>query len=192
MKRCFVAFALPPETRETLTRVQSGLKRLPGRAAAKIRLVARNNLHVTLKFLGSTADEQVEPVVEALRRVAAESVRPRAVVQGVRAFPSRERPRVVLAAIGQGEVAVVQLAEAIETAVEPLGFSREDRPQVPHVTLARVERASPSGPLTTWIETATAEPLGAVADGQIILFESQLSPGGSVYTPLASLPLGSP
>jgi len=190
MKRCFIALALPPETRERLARLAAGLKRLPRHAAQRLRPVAAANLHVTVKFLGPTADEQVGPVTDALRAVAAKHPLGHATLSGVGAFPSAARPRILFAALSHGHAEVAALAEAVEAAVEPLGFPREGRPHVPHVTLARVEGAKAHGPLTTWLETPPAEPFGPVDTTALVLFESALTPQGSIYTPLAQLPLG--
>jgi RNA 2',3'-cyclic 3'-phosphodiesterase len=190
MKRCFVALTLPPETREAVARLAAGLRRLPRTAAQRLRPVAPANLHVTLKFLGSTTDLQVGPIIEALRGVAAASTVARVELCGFDAFPSKTRPRVLFAAIGAGRAEVMALAEVVETAVFSLGFPREQRPPVPHVTLARVEGVKADGPITTWLRTAPTEPLGPVDGASLVLFNSELTSTGSVYTPLVRLPLG--
>jgi 2'-5' RNA ligase len=78
------------------------------------------------------------------------------------------------------------LAADVETAFEPLGFGREDRPFVPHATLGRV-RGKP-----------VKLELPAVVPGEpgfeisrVELMESRLAAGGAVYETLYSLALRS-
>jgi 2'-5' RNA ligase len=190
MKRCFVALTIPDETRTALSDLQETLRRLPSGAARKLRIVKPRNLHVTLKFLGDTIDEQIPEIIATLGEVAAGTARPTAILAGVGAFPTPARPRAVFAAFGDGRQAVADLGGAVEVALAELGFEPEKRPRVPHVTIARVEGARRDGPLTRWLETTEPAPLGPIDDAGLVLFESQLDPGGSIYRPLASLPLG--
>jgi hypothetical protein len=44
--------------------------------------------------------------------------------------------------------------------------------------------------LTTWLDATPATGLGAIDVSQLVLFESQLDPHGSIYATLASLKMG--
>ncbi len=184
--------AIADPTRAALAELQRELRALPGSAARKLRPVRPENLHVTVKFLGATPDTQVGDVVEALTAVAARTTRPDAAVEGVGAFPSAERPRVLFAALGDGREAVAALCADVQRALEPLGFAAEGRAPHPHVTLARVQAAKPRGALTIWLDRTAARAYGPVASEALILFESHLTASGAVYRPLASVPLGDP
>ncbi|MEE8408648.1 MAG: 2'-5' RNA ligase family protein, partial [Myxococcota bacterium] len=93
-------------------------------------------------------------------------------------------------AIGDGRFAVAQLGNDIEMALVPLGFEPERRSRVPHVTIARVEGARRRGKLSRWIENVEPRVYGPVLDGAVVLYESELDPGGSIYTALATLAIG--
>ena len=65
-KRCFVAVDIEDKVRKNLVPVYKGIDSLSGR----IKTVPPGNLHITLKFLGDCADEQIRGVKEVLRSIA--------------------------------------------------------------------------------------------------------------------------
>ena len=82
-----------------------------------------------------------------------------------------------------------RLAAAIDRAVAPLGFPPELREFKAHLTLGRVRGAARGEWRAALLKT------GELARGEFevreyVLFQSRLSPGGSVYTPMERFPLG--
>jgi 2'-5' RNA ligase len=155
--------------------------------ARDVAWVAPANLHVTLKFLGGVEASRVEGVAAALHEAATGLAAFDLAIEGLGAFPSRTRPRVLWAGLGVGAAVAATLAERVDTALAGLGFPAETRPFAGHVTLGRVRepRANPR----------LAEALGAqVAFGRqpvggVSLMRSDLSPRGARYQELAALPL---
>lgn len=192
-KRCFVGMRIDVAARDALITLQRQLRRLPADAAQKLKPVAADNFHVTLKFLGDTPQEKLAALQDALAATAAAAgagaLSP-PTLRGISAFPSVSRPRAIFAAIDVGRNAITALADAVETACASLGFPVEKRLRVPHVTLVRVRRARPQGPLTTFIYDHAHAPLGGIDPAHLVLFESQLRPQGSLYTPLCVFALG--
>jgi 2'-5' RNA ligase len=135
--RLFFAIAFPEPTLEALAQVVEGLR---ARAAgAPIGWEARAKLHVTSKFLGEVADEAVPALVAAARDVGTRHRPFELTVARLSAFPSEASPRILWLGIGEGSDAVAALAKDVDAALAPLGFERESRPYVPHVTLARTK-----------------------------------------------------
>jgi len=190
MKRCFVALRVNDEARDTMEAIGRRLKKLPRTAARKIRPVKPQNIHLTLKFLGATGDAQVPDLLELLELIASETTLGSSELKGLGAFPSLARPRIIYGKVATRALDVSALAEEVETLCEALGFERETRSRRPHVTIARIERAKPKGPLTTFLDEHTTCPLGALDTGALVLFESTLQPGGAIYTPLGEFQLG--
>jgi 2'-5' RNA ligase len=85
------------------------------------------------------------------------------------------------------------LQQNIDSALAALGFAREERPFVPHLTLARIrEAASPSerrsfGEL---VDSTTFEDKYPVEVEAVRLMRSQLTPAGAIYTCLSVIGLG--
>jgi 2'-5' RNA ligase len=188
MKRTFVALDVPASTRAALCEAQAGLRGLR-EPQAHIRFTVPEQLHLTLKFLGSTGDAQLTPLMGALEVVAAAAQPLDAHLGGLGAFPSPARPRALFAALAGGVERVVALMEAVETACMTLGFAPEPRPRVPHVTLARLSDVAPRSRVSRWIAEARHVSYGSVDGGALTLYESVLRPGGSLYVPLGRFPL---
>jgi 2'-5' RNA ligase len=166
----------------------AGLERLSDMGKA-VRPVREDQLHLTLKFLGDVEKSLVPAIAEGMTRAVASADAFDWALRGTGAFPSSARPSVIWAGADAGD-RFASLAEQIESACEPLGFPRETRPFRAHVTLARV-RFRPPPALAEWLhETADAE-FGPQRAEEVVLFRSELGPGGSVYTPVHVVKLAS-
>jgi RNA 2',3'-cyclic 3'-phosphodiesterase len=183
MMRCFVAIDPAAEVRARLVALRHEL----AEAGADVRWARDEGLHCTLAFLGSVEETRLDLVQEALRAAleqrAAFSMR----ALGVGAFPSSSRARVVW--VGLESEALAALAETIGGALEPLGFAREKRPFRPHVTLGRVRSRHGWPALAALLRSHENDDLGASRIEEIVLYRSDLGPGGSRYTPVWTIAL---
>ncbi len=177
--RCFVAVDLPEGMRDEIGRIQSSI------ATEELRLVRPELVHITLKFLGEVPAERVERIVEALRAIRAAPFPSR--VRGMGAFPGRSI-RVVWLGL-EGDFA--PLYGKIESALEPLGFEREERGFSPHVTLGRVSRPNSrmNQILAPKIAALSASDLGSFTVDHFNLKKSTLTRGGPLYEDLAEFHL---
>jgi 2'-5' RNA ligase len=185
--RCFIALDLPDVVREALDVTQGQLRAAAPRA--DVRWVAAAGMHLTLKFLGEVSDERLGDVRAALDRVTAETAPMELRCAGLGVFPGPSRPRVIWAGMATGLRELGLLAHALEGAVEPLGFLPERRPFRGHATLGRVRSPRGIGPLMRALERASGEEFGRWTASQIVLYRSHLRRTGSIYEPLARVPL---
>ena len=186
--RLFVAVFPPPEVRETLVRAARALT-----AGGNVRLTVPENVHLTLKFLGDVAETDLEPVKEALEPLCGEREPFEATTSGFGAFPSERRARVLWAGVGGGSEELAALARDVDAALQPLGFAREDRPYVPHITLGRA-RGRPA-PLETGADGAGLAPTMRFGVSGMNLVESVPGGGGVTYAVVRTYPfcgIGSP
>ena len=149
--------------------------------------VARDNVHLTLKFLGNVETARLADVGRALAAAAATRPAFDLEVNGLGAFPTRTRPRVLWAGVGAGAAETAAVAAGVDDALAGLGFDRESRPFAAHVTLGRVREPRVNPRLAQALEAATA--FGRQRISHISLMKSELSPRGARYTELAGLPL---
>jgi RNA 2',3'-cyclic 3'-phosphodiesterase len=170
--RLFLALRLPDPVVATLA--AWGAEQLEGAG----RLVRADQLHVTLAFLGSRPERELDPIVDALREAAARAHPIELAPRGWR--ETRSVGMVVLADAGG---AATTLADGLHGRLERLGvYRREARPWLPHVTVLRFrERPRREPPLP---ELAPFAPSDAAA------YLSRLHPSGARYEVLASTPLG--
>lgn len=187
MKRCFIALEIPAATRERLGAMAQEIGRCTG--AQKIRPVAPERMHLTLKFLGPTPEAQLEDLRGVMEAEA--STLPPLPLAGLGAFPQVHRPRILFAtlATASAEGHVRDLMLRLEKGCATLGFAPEKRAPHPHVTLARIERPLVRGPLTALIERHAQEAWGEVSRAQLLLLQSTLHPKGAIYSPLLAVPL---
>lgn len=180
--RLFVALSISDEVRESLTALLNELRC----ADSTTRWVNPEHLHVTLKFIGHVADEQLSRIAGALLEVAAPA--PIALqFRGIGFFPNDRRPTVIWARI-QAPPELAVLATRVDEALAPCGVARETRPFAPHLTLARLKEPRLSEPLRTLTANSLDRVFGNQVATQFHLMESKTKPTGAEYTTLRSFP----
>jgi len=177
MVRAFVAIDLPASLREAFSFVQEPLRQCSGR----LSIVDSPLLHITLKFLGEVPADQVVRVSDQLKTL---SFPPFSVsISGISAN-NPKHPRVIWAVVEDGGKTAA-LADAVDSAVYNLGFSRETRPFRPHITIARVKEFHPDiaraiAPLSSWAG-------GEIPVDRILLKKSTLTPKGPIYETISEV-----
>jgi RNA 2',3'-cyclic 3'-phosphodiesterase len=180
--RVFCAVELPPQVR---ARAADHATRLRNRSTeVRASWPRADNLHLTLKFLGETAQARVEALSNAASR-AALSIRPfDLTLEGAGAFPPRGSPRVLWLGINDASGGLVKLQSQLEDECEAAGFAREERPFHPHLTLARIRAPQGARELARLHrETGFAAIEFHVAE--LVVMRSELGPGGSRYTEIS-------
>ncbi len=141
------------------------------------RIVPRENLHVTLAFLGSRPAGELPAILDVLERAAADTEPLRLDVTGY-----RETRSVGMLTLADKAGAAAALAVRVHGELEQLGvYRREARPWLPHVTVLRFRerpRLQPEPPLLGWVSSDAAA------------FLSRLHPSGARYEVHDSFPLG--
>ena len=148
---------------------------------AGARWVPKDNLHLTLSFLGRVEDERIGEISAAIAEAVRGHVDFVVRLGELGAFPSTRRARVVWAGLDDPTQGTSGLADSVGDAMEILGFPREKRAFAPHVTLARIKV-----PHTVQLDEPL-EPISFPLD-RIALFESRLGRPNAVYTALATFP----
>jgi 2'-5' RNA ligase len=180
--RLFLAIEIPGEIRDALVAFVNQLKKI----APKAKWVRRENLHVTLKFLGSTDAEKLEQIETVLRGIR--SAEPVALeFRGLGFFPNEKRARVFWAGM-ESSANLRPLAGDIDRAVHQLGFPLEERPFTPHLTLARFDPPGLPPNLGAAVRQHSSRHFGSLSTLEFRLIESELKPTGAEYTTLQSFP----
>lgn len=187
--RLFVAVDLPDAARAAVAAEMAALAEV----GADVRWVRPEQLHVTLKFVGDTPPEDVDPLREALRDVPTAGAL-RLSVRGLGRFPAAGRgaPRVFWAGFDGDVDGLVTLARAVEDACAECGVERERRSFTPHLTLGRVRSGRNLRALEAVVEERGAS-FAAEVPGYVDafrLYRSELRPTGALHTVLEEYPLG--
>lgn len=182
--RCFLAVSLVDPARSAVAEYLAHLRA----TVAGVSWTRPEQLHLTLKFLGSVSPSRL-PALEARLADAFRAFGPDALdVGGVGAFPSLARPQVVW--VGVRAPSLSALADAVETSCVAEGFAPEPRTFRPHVTLGRVrERGRRATPELALLARDGDRAFGTSSLGEVALFRSVLGGGGARHSVLASFRL---
>lgn len=178
--RTFIAIELSEEIKNTLAQIQSHLKY----AGADVKWVTPGNIHLTLKFLGEVSEEKLQQVKSALEIIGKETVPFEISLKDIGAFPKIEYPRVIWVGLDKGAKESTELAGKIDEALSILGFDRDTRPFAAHLTIGRVRSAKNKLALKEKITNYHLLITDYQTIDSVILFQSTLTPTGSIYTKL--------
>ena len=170
-----MAIEVPTPALESLVRFQAQLRA----SGSDLKLVERENLHFTVKFLGEISDTQEAEVKSRLSKLSLASVDVE--LRGVGAFPKPDRPRVVWAGVSEEQRRAIELlSKEVVDSLEGIG-ERDDRPFQAHVTLARVRSPRNSRQLEALIRNNSDLPFGKVKLTELKLKSSSLTHSGPNY-----------
>ena len=112
--RAFIAAEVSPDVRLRARELTAKLSQTP----AKVKWVAPENMHLTLKFLGDVEATSIPEVCQAVAEAVGE-LRPFAVhCRGAGAFPNASRPRTIWIGVDGGADQIAVLHKAIETGTD--------------------------------------------------------------------------
>ena len=163
-ERLFIGVPLREDARESIAR--SLPKNLPGKP------VPAENWHFTLRFLGATAADARDKIVERLKTAACGApftVR----FSELGAFPKPGRARILWVGIDEG-------------AARSVGFAAEAKPFKPHLTISRIDP-----PVSVSTLVASKPSFGArMTVDSVVLYRSRLGGGPVRYEEIATIALG--
>lgn len=185
-KRIFIAINLPENVKEKLLGYQSKWPEIPARWAKK------DNIHITLVFLGYLSDEELLEVCRVTKE-AALRVQPFLITLNKICYGPPKKPARMVWAEGERSEELGKLQKELENALAGgalSNFRPENRAYIPHITLARIrqwefrqvepeERPEIDEDISLSFEVKSIE-----------VMESQLKRGGAEYIILKSVPLG--
>lgn len=170
-ERLFLGIALSDEVRHGLAAfLEAKAFPLPGDP------VPPENWHLTLRFLGMTA----EPERDQILRLLDEHMLTLPFVlgfDGLGAFAKPARATVLWLGVNRGNEELVELAAICEEVARAVGLDAEDRPFHPHITLSRIR---PSQDVRDVVDTVPPFPLAQTVE-HVTLYRSMLGRGGARY-----------
>ena len=176
--RSFIGIGLPDTVRE---RLADAIREFGGEQAP-VSWTAPENMHITLKFLGETAQSRIIEVEKGLAKVAAGFAPFSMEAAGGGIFPGKRNPRILWAGVGESLELAGKLHQTINDAMMSAGFPPEGRPFHPHITIGRVRKILPAGWGDRFLGHFAGRAFGTVPASSIILYESRLSSRGAIYS----------
>ena len=170
--RCFIAVDLPEKVKDVIVQIQNNLEK---KNLFSGKLIEKENLHLTLKFLGGLSEEKIESAKKIVSEAAAEFSSFRVSLGKTGSFPAR-KPKVLWAGVRKGREELAALSKFVSLrAKESLGIPKDSKEFIPHITLCRLssKRAPKDFYSLRFISSFTAE--------KLFLIRSELHLSGARY-----------
>lgn len=177
--RAFIALDISEEIRKELTLVQSQLKT---KLKDGISWVKPENIHISLRFLGDIRQEDIIKINEIITSLAQETKSFEISLGELGVFANINNPRVIWVGIQKGKDTTKLLQRHLEEKLKTLGFEPERQTFHPHLTLTRIKYLKDKTVLEQCLRIISPDNRLSCLIDKIILFQSTLSPQGSIYT----------
>ena len=170
--RAFIAIEVP---------FNRGIEEVQREIKGKVKKVERENMHITLKFLGEVDERTIERVKEVVEECKEE--RFSFTLKGIGFFPNDRYVRVIWIGVENYEP-IERMARCIDEKLAKMGFKRE-KSYVPHLTIARAK-----GPVDTKaLGKFSTVNFGTVDVKEVKIKKSTLTPQGPIYEDIAIIQL---
>lgn len=181
--RAFLAVPLSAPLRQALAALQEEL----APALRGVRWTPPASIHLTLQFFADLPTEVLDKLRTSVLSITAGS-KPFAIdVRGLGVFPDLQRPRVLWAGLEAGP-GLAQLCRDCAEGLAAVGLSVESRPFRPHLTIGRFRDGSAPG-LEALLVREAGRAVGTLAVERLVLYRSELRPGGARHSELFTVPL---
>ncbi|MDE2222256.1 MAG: RNA 2',3'-cyclic phosphodiesterase [Candidatus Omnitrophica bacterium] len=184
--RGFLAFPISGELKEEFERLLGDLKK----TGADTSWVKPENIHLTLKFLGDIEPEDLKKITAVLTEQASRFSVFASYLTEIDAFPDLHHPKIIWAGLDDSIRTMETIVRVLENELAQCGFSREERPFKPHLTLGRIRSGSHLRNLISAVKQISFRNRIEQQFETIILYQSTLTPQGPVYEALQSFALG--
>jgi len=171
MMRLFVALSVPGDVAQSLMLIQGGV---PG-----ANWQAREQLHLTLSFIGEVDGRDAAAIDDALVGISAPAFSLQ--LHGVGQFGEGKRSRAhALWAGARPNPALEHLQRKVDAAIRRVGAAPDAHKFTPHVTVARMRHPEP-GRMVEWLTQHALYTSPEFEVGAFHLYSSKLTSDGSIY-----------
>ncbi len=181
--RSFLAFELPESIKTVVTRVSAEIRK----SSLDVRWVKPESIHLTVVFMGDVQPGHIPSMGESLGAVCANYGSFSISLKPMGCFPNIRNPRVIWLGLDGDLERMSLFRDDLQAALLPFGIKEEDRAFRPHLTLGRFKKPGKrQTELEQMLEKYRDLSSPACTLDELVLFRSDLKPGGSVYTKMLS------
>ena len=180
MKRIFIG--IPVESEKAAGQAEKW-KYEPDLNGYILKWTKPSNWHITLIFLGNTPETTLGLLQNLISESFAEVPAFMTEIAGIGVFPNARNPKVLWLGI-ENLQPLMRGFFILTELLQQVGFSLENKPFKPHLTLARIRNSAQGKPITSMIETYQNCTFGSVEIKSVVLYESISTNDGPLYNPL--------
>ena len=169
--RLYIAIDLSEQAKENIEKIKLELKGIQG-----VKPVSKENIHLTLKFLGEVSDNKAEDIARALSQVKFKPFNISINKMGV--FPNEQRIQVLWVDAEPAEP-LFELKKQIDASLPRL---KDDHPFKSHITFARIKYIANDSDKKKILDILrkSVEKTSFLVN-KFRLYKSDLQPTGPVY-----------
>jgi len=149
----------------------------------KIKWITKENMHITLKFLGNTDIKLITQIKEVIKNSITHYKPFQLELKGIDCFTKNKQIKVIWMGIDTNSE-INALANHLINKMENLGFENEQRDFKAHLTLGRVNSNINEEKIQRIMSYYQDEIIQKVIVSEMILFESLSSQQGPKYIPI--------
>ena len=184
--RSFLAFELSPEMKSKMSGVYENVRK----SHLQVRWVRPEGIHITVVFMGDVREEDIAGIGNEMGKVCSEFAPFQASLKGMGCFPSCRNPRVIWIGLEGDVERMSSLRDELQKPLASFGVRAEKRRFNPHLTLGRFKKPSRDEDEIGKLIDAYQDLKSQVCSlHELVLFKSDLKPGGAIYTKMLSWPL---
>ena len=182
--RTFVAINAPEDTKN----IKQMLISTMDKDKAEIRWVKHSNLHLTVKFLGFTTENDINDLSKDLDAIAKTNSPFDLSVSGTGCFPNESKPSVLFLGLSGNINALSSLVNDTESLMEKRGYPKLENDYFPHITIARIKYPQKFSPDITSFLNSSYDSIDFRVN-HLQFFSSEILPEGVFYNLLGTFPL---
>lgn len=188
MKRTFLAIPIPvgSEYPAMVQRLQRNLEH----ERRNINWCKLDQIHLTLKFVGDTPDQDVPKIIEACQQLARRHQPFTMEFNRTGFFGSNHSPRVLWLGMKDEPKALYDFEADVLDAFDSLGYLRDRQNFVPHLTVCRIKQLVDKSFFQQICQGIEQKTYLQTEVKDIVYLQSFLQPTGAFYKTLKRIPLG--
>ncbi len=180
-KRLFIAVDLPEPIKKSVHDSFLSVR------DTNIKPIAKDHVHITLRFIGYVDDAQIVLIKKALQQALKKIHSFYFMISDrMSCFPNMEKAKVLFLGIEKGADSFLELFKAIEKELCSVPLQEESRPYIPHITLARTKNPCS---VVDIVKKIGFDLNNEILCNKLTLFESILKKNGPQYSILAEYDL---
>ncbi|MBN1365425.1 MAG: RNA 2',3'-cyclic phosphodiesterase [Syntrophaceae bacterium] len=184
--RAFLAIEPSENILREISNLQEKLKR---EISGRISWTRPQGQHLTLKFFGDISREDINNICAAVQKRVVSEPHLNLKIEKLGVFPDARRPRVLWCGVTGDVERLINLQKKLDGDFTAIGFPAEDRSFKAHLTLARIKDPRDIMGMSEALKKYDSFKAREFTADKLILFQSNLTPQGAVYTKLAEFAL---
>jgi len=182
--RTFVGITAPSEVRNIKQMLISTMEN----DKADIRWVKHSNLHLTVKFLGYTPEDDIATLCSDIDNLVKKHNPFNLSITGTGCFPNTMKPSVLYLDVSGDHKPLSLIVNEAEELFSNRGYPKMKDPFIPHITIARIKYPQKFTPDITSFLNSSYDGIDFPVN-HLQFFSSEILPEGVFYNLLGTFPL---